>query len=89
MAHRRPAVAYGIIGLLVLLTAFPGCASSKKKRISPRMSEIPAKYENHGAPQVGDVAYLFKLKTVEGDREVALASFKGDKPVALFFGSYT
>lgn len=89
MAHRRSGVAHGIIGLLVLLSALPGCASSKKKQMSRGMGEIPEKYKNDGAPQVGDVAYLFKLKTVEGDKEVDLASFKGDKPVALFFGSYT
>lgn len=89
MAHGRSSVAYGIIGLLVLLTALPGCASLKKKRMSHRMGEIPEKYKNDGAPQVGDVAYLFKLKTVEGDKEVDLASFKGDRPVAIFFGSYT
>ncbi len=89
MAHRRSAVAFGIVGMLVLLTALPGCAGSKKKRMRARMGEIPEKYKNDGAPQVGDVAYLFKLKTVEGDKEVDLASFKGDRPVAIFFGSYT
>lgn len=89
MVHRRSGAVYGIIGLLVLLTAFPGCASSERKRMNRRMGEIPEKYKNDGAPQVGDVAYLFKLKTVEGDREVDLASFKGDRPVAIFFGSYT
>lgn len=89
MALRRSGVAYGIIGLLILITALPGCASSEKKRMSRRMGEMPEKYKNDGAPQVGDVAYLFKLKTVEGDKEVDLASFKGDRPVALFFGSYT
>ena len=57
--------------------------------MSRGMGEIPEKYKNDGAPQVGDVAYLFKLKTVEGDKEVDLASFKGDRPVAIFFGSYT
>ena len=89
MFHRRSAVALGIIGLLVLLTALPGCASSKEKRMSRGMGAIPEKYKNDGAPQVGDVAYLFKLKTVEGDKEVDLASFKGNRPVAVFFGSYT
>ena len=89
MLHRRSSVALGIIGLLVLLTALPGCASSKEKRMSRGMGEIPEKYKNDGAPQVGDVAYLFKLKTVDGEKEVDLASFKGNRPVAIFFGSYT
>lgn len=41
------------------------------------------------APEVGSVAPNFKLKTVDGSREVDLASFKGKKPVVLVFGSYT
>ena len=89
MVHRRSAVAVGVIGVFVVLTALPGCASSQKKRMSRRMGEIPEKYKNDGAPQLGDVAYLFKLKTVEGDKEVDLASLKGDRPVTIFFGSYT
>ncbi|MCH8147151.1 MAG: hypothetical protein IH987_04045 [Planctomycetes bacterium] len=89
MVNHRMGLAYGIVGLFVLLTAFPGCGSSKKKRMHGGMGEIPEKYKNDGAPQVGDVAYLFKLKTLEGDKEVDLASFKGNRPVAIFFGSYT
>ncbi len=53
------------------------------------LGQIPEKYKNDGAPKVGDQAHLFKLHTLEGDREVDLASFAGNKPVVLFFGSYT
>ena len=35
----------------------------------------------------GDPAPDFKLKTVDGTREIQLAAF--DKPVVLFFGSFT
>lgn len=41
------------------------------------------------APQVGDVAPLFKLKTLDGEGEFELASLRGKRPVVLFFGSYT
>lgn len=41
------------------------------------------------APKVGAVAPTFKLKTLDGKREVALETFKGKRPVVLIFGSYT
>ncbi|MCZ6767327.1 MAG: hypothetical protein O7D32_10400 [bacterium] len=41
------------------------------------------------APKVGDVAPTFKLSTLDGDDETDLESFRGEKPVVLFFGSYT
>ena len=41
------------------------------------------------APKVGDVAPVFTLKSLDGKSETDLASFKGQKPVLLFFGSYT
>jgi hypothetical protein len=40
-------------------------------------------------PPIGEPAPAFSLPTREGGPEVALASFKGEKPVALIFGSYT
>lgn len=41
------------------------------------------------APSIGAEAPGFRLKTVDGQREVELASFRGKKPVVLVFGSYT
>jgi hypothetical protein len=41
------------------------------------------------APKRGDVAPDFTLKTADGKGEVALASFRGKRPVVLIFGSYT
>ena len=41
-----------------------------------------------GGPEVGDAAPLFRLTTTSGE-EVDLSSFRGKKPVALVFGSYT
>ena len=41
------------------------------------------------APKVGDAAPVFTIKSLDGKSETDLASFKGKKPVLLFFGSYT
>ena len=40
-------------------------------------------------PNVGDVPQDFDLKLVGSEERVKLSSFKGQKPVALIFGSYT
>ena len=37
----------------------------------------------------GDVAPDFTLKSPDGKGEVSLSDFRGAKPVALVFGSYT
>ena len=39
--------------------------------------------------KTGDPAPDFKLKTVDGKKTVRLSGFRGKKPVALIFGSYT
>ena len=41
------------------------------------------------APKVGDVAPVFTIRSLDGKSETDLGSFKGKKPVLLFFGSYT
>lgn len=40
-------------------------------------------------PKVGDPAPDFRLKTVEGDREVSLSEQLGAKPTVLVFGTFT
>lgn len=45
--------------------------------------------KDDGAPKVGETAPALKLKTRDGKTEWDLASFRGKKPVVLFFGSYT
>jgi len=42
-----------------------------------------------GGLQKGDAAPDFRLTTLDKKSEVALASFRGSKPVVLVFGSYT
>ena len=40
-------------------------------------------------PHVGDVPPDFELKRMGSEEKVRLSSFKGQRPVALIFGSYT
>ncbi|MBE9475221.1 MAG: redoxin domain-containing protein [Chloroflexi bacterium] len=41
------------------------------------------------APKVGDQAPDFELADTSGENLVRLSDFKGRKPVALVFGSFT
>jgi len=41
------------------------------------------------SPKAGQKAPPFTLKSVDGKQETDLASFRGKRPVILFFGSYT
>ena len=46
------------------------------------------KYDAH-APRVGDAAPDFELRDSDGAHPVKLSDFRGDRPVALVFGSFT
>lgn len=41
------------------------------------------------APKPGDLAPDLQLRDVDGENLVRLSDFRGKKPVALVFGSYT
>ena len=41
------------------------------------------------APKPGDLAPDFSLRDVDGGHAVRISDFRGKKPVALVFGSYT
>ena len=41
------------------------------------------------APRAGDMAPDFTLFDIAGNNPVTLSDFRGKKPVALVFGSYT
>ena len=41
------------------------------------------------APRAGDMAPDFTLYDIEGKDSVTLSDFRGKKPVALVFGSFT
>jgi peroxiredoxin len=54
-------------------------------------SEATAWQKRHepGSPKVGETAPDFELSDVDGKNPVRLSSFRGERPVALVFGSYT
>ena len=41
------------------------------------------------APKTGDLAPDFELYDIRNEHSVRLSDFRGKKPVALIFGSYT
>ena len=41
------------------------------------------------APRTGEAAPLFSLPRIHGEGEVDLADLVGQRPIILFFGSYT
>ncbi len=41
------------------------------------------------APKAGDLAPDFTLSDISGTESVTLSDYRGKKPVALVFGSYT
>jgi hypothetical protein len=41
------------------------------------------------APKPGDIAPDFELRDADGQNPVRLSDLRGQKPVALIFGSYT
>ena len=45
--------------------------------------------DRQGTTRVGELAPDFTLKTLDGTEEVRLSSYRGQRPVALIFGSYT
>ncbi len=55
------------------------------------MEDAVAWHERHGpgAPREGDPAPDFELRDAAGKNPVRLSDFKGKKPVALIFGSFT
>ncbi len=44
---------------------------------------------DEGAPAIGELAPVFMLKSLDGRTEFELQSYRGEKPVILYFGSYT
>lgn len=53
-----------------------------------RMKAWQRKYDA-SAPKSGDVAPDFELRDINGENPIKLSDFRGEKPVALIFGSFT
>ena len=41
------------------------------------------------APKVGEAAPDFELRDIQGENPIRLSDFRGQKPAALIFGSFT
>jgi peroxiredoxin len=53
-----------------------------------KFQEWQTRYDSQ-APKIGDLAPDFELRDVQGANPVRLSDFRGLKPVALVFGSFT
>ena len=85
MRQLVPSKRFGLMVVAMVLVMGLGCAVSDAQRRKGRGRMHRPDY----APALGADAPGFTLKPVDGKSEVELASFQGDKPVVLVFGSYT
>jgi len=53
-----------------------------------RLMPIQKELDKH-APKAGDMAPDFTLYDSRGSESITLSDFRGEKPVALVFGSFT
>jgi peroxiredoxin len=71
---------FATIAILLCASTLPTFSQERSRRMGMRMQDTV---------RVGDAAPDFKLKTLDGAREVQLSAFRGKRPVVLVFGSYT
>lgn len=76
--HRRKTI---VIASAVLALVAGAALGQEGRRARPGRAD--------NALKVGQKAPEFTLKSQDGKQEFNLASFRGKKPVVLFFGSYT
>jgi hypothetical protein len=82
-ARASAATSHGVTARQVL--------TSQRDTLSPplRMALEAVVARDEMGPQVGDYPPDFSLKRLGSDERVCLSSFRGQRPVALVFGSYT
>ena len=80
-----------VVGLGLALCAGAGAVaqSTLDKPASPTSDARRPVRRVDKAPKAGEMSPTFALKSFDGKREVSLESFRGKRPVVLFFGSYT
>lgn len=68
---------------VVVVSSLVGCAGPGHRKRAQRQRD-------DGAPKVGAIAPTFALQMFDDQsKTVELAAFREEKPVVLFFGSYT
>ena len=80
--------------LYVLMRQPPQVVGKGMARVpGPLFAVLPMEWlwsrAREGALRVGDPAPDFSLPTLDRSETVSLSRFRGDRPVALVFGSYT
>jgi hypothetical protein len=90
-------VARATIGLWIAL--FAGAVATAQEPGAKQPATLPATQPvaalqpttkpDQAAPEVGETAPTFKLKSLDGKSEFELTSLRGKRPVLLLFGSYT
>lgn len=79
----------------ILFYSLPAAALAQQARRPSSADRAKAKEiisqmeQREGKLAVGDMAIDFELKKMKSDERVRLSSFRGKRPVALVFGSYT
>ena len=72
----------------ILISAMSSAGPSSRADSGDSPSS-PEKSRRKKAPKVGDPAPLFRLPSLGSETEVDLHDIVGNKPIVLFFGSYT
>jgi hypothetical protein len=92
MMNKTPTIASLIVGLLVGLSGAEGFSQNQnpdQQSQRRRQQQQPAGKRGQGNLQVGDLAPTFTLKSLDGETKTDLATYRDQKPVILYFGSYT
>ena len=94
MRYSRTSMPMGLLfGLLAVAaaTAQERAATQPKTppATQPAAESEPATQPTRAAPEAGETAPSFKLKSLDGKSEFELTSLRGKRPVLLLFGSYT
>lgn len=66
-----------------------GGSADQSDKEKARRQRMARRMRDDGAPKVGELAPNFTLKSLDGTSEAELASFRGQQPAVVFFGSYT
>ena len=74
----------------VILSAIILCAEEPARPVSAKAKAVMKEMgHGEGTLKPGDMAPDFKLRRVKSKKKLRLSAFRGKKPVALVFGSYT
>ncbi len=84
--QRKPTI-LGLAAAIMLLFVLSSSAEAQERSKRGRRGRIPQRAPDR--IDEGDRAPDFKLQTLDGEQEVQLSSARGERPVALIFGSYT